>query len=406
MFKQVKLVAGQVYRTKIKTPGFWLIVLSPLLLPIIAFLIGFMMSRGESNKPTRLAIVDNSALVKTIKSEKLLDVSLSEVPTVDIAKKKLKDDKIDGYLVASDGQYELISSSDGAAKFDENKVRNALTQIEMTEKASKLNLKAEDLIALQTPAKLTMKTQSNKGETSGGDNKNMANYFISLGTGVAIFVLLSIYTSMMAQEVANEKSSRIMEILLAATSAKIQYYGKIIGVSLLVVTHLLIYVVLAGVASIVLKGNKVVENGLKLFSGVDIGFLIITVLMVMLGVISYLVLTAIIASIVNDQSQVQQVVQPIVYLSMIGYVASFMSASMPSNIVLKVLAMVPFISPSLMPSRLAIEYASTTEAIIALVLQLVALVLVAKFGEKIYARNVLSYSDEKVFKQFIHNLKK
>ena len=91
---------------------------------------------------------------------------------------------------------------------------------------------------------------------------------------------------------------------------------------------------------------------------------------------------------------------------MIGYVASFMSASMPSNIVLKVLAMVPFISPSLMPSRLAIEYASTTEAIIALVLQLVALVLVAKFGEKIYARNVLSYSDEKVFKQFIHNLKK
>ena len=259
MFKQVKLVAGQVYRTKIKTPGFWLIVLSPLLLPIIAFLIGFMVSRGESNKPTRLAIVDNSALVKTIKSEKLLDVSLSEVPTVDIAKKKLKDDKIDGYLVASDGQYELISSSDGAAKFDENKVRNALTQIEMTEKASKLNLKAEDLIALQTPAKLTMKTQSNKGETSGGDNKNMANYFISLGTGVAIFVLLSIYTSMMAQEVANEKSSRIMEILLAATSAKIQYYGKIIGVSLLVVTHLLIYVVLAGVASIVLKGNKVVK---------------------------------------------------------------------------------------------------------------------------------------------------
>ena len=211
---------------------------------------------------------------------------------------------------------------------------------------------------------------------------------------------------MMAQEVANEKSSRIMEILLAATSAKIQYYGKIIGVSLLVVTHLLIYVVLAGVASIVLKDNKVVENGLKLFSGVDIGFLIITVLMVMLGVISYLVLTAIIASIVNDQSQVQQVVQPIIYLSMIGYVASFMSASMPSNIVLKVLAMVPFISPSLMPSRLAIEYASTTEAIIALVLQLVALVLVAKFGEKIYARNVLSYSDEKVFKQFIHNLKK
>src|SRR5574340_1539178 len=110
MFKQVKLVAGQVYRTKTKTPGFWLIVLSPLLLPIIGFLIGFMMSKGESNKPTRLAIVDNSALVKTIKSEKLLDVSLSEVTTADIAKKKLKDDKIYVYLVADRKSTRLNSS--------------------------------------------------------------------------------------------------------------------------------------------------------------------------------------------------------------------------------------------------------------------------------------------------------
>ena len=46
------------------------------------------------------------------------------------------------------------------------------------------------------------------------------------------------------------------------------------------------------------------------------------------------------------------------------------------------------------------------QAYIALALQLVALVFVAKFGEHIYAKNVLSYSDEKIFKQFIQNLKK
>ena len=59
-----------------------------------------------------------------------------------------------------------------------------------------------------------------------------------------------------------------------------------------------------------------------------------------------------------------------------------------------------------MPSRLAIQYASITDAIIAGVLQLLALILIAKFGEKVYAKNVLSYSDEKVFKQFMRNLKK
>ena len=406
MFNQLKLVAGQVYRVKIKTPSFWLIVLSPLLLPIIGGLIGFLVAKGESGSPTNLAIVNNTALVQTIKTGKLIDAKITSVADIGEAKKQLKDDKIDGYLVKSSDDYTLITASNSGSKFDQTKIQNALTQINMAEKAAKLNLKQEDLIALQTPAKLTMKTQSDKGETSGGNDKNMANYFVSLGIGVVIFMLLTFYTSMMAQEIANEKSNRIMEILLAATSAKIQYYGKIIGISLLVATHLLTYVVLGGVAAIVLKGNKMVKGMTQLFDGVDISFLVIAAIMLILGVISYLVLTAIIASIVNDQSQVQQAVQPIIYLSMIGYVASFASSSMPTNMVIKVLSFLPFVSPSLMPSRLAIQYASITDAIIAGVLQLLALILIAKFGEKVYARNVLSYSDEKVFKQFMRNLKK
>lgn len=406
MFNQLKLVAGQVYRVKIKTPSFWLIVLSPLLLPIIGGLIGFLVAKGESGSPTNLAIVNNTALVQTIKTGKLIDAKLTSVADIGEAKKQLKDDKIDGYLVKSSDEYTLITASNSGSKFDQTKIQNALTQINMAEKAAKLNLKQEDLIALQTPAKLTMKTQSDKGETSGGNDKNMANYFVSLGIGVVIFMLLTFYTSMMAQEIANEKSNRIMEILLAATSAKIQYYGKIIGISLLVATHLLTYVVLGGIAAILLKGNKMVKGMTQLFDGVDISFLVIAAVMLILGVISYLVLTAIIASIVNDQSQVQQAVQPIIYLSMIGYVASFASSSMPTNMVIKVLSFLPFVSPSLMPSRLAIQYASITDAIIAGVLQLLALILIAKFGEKVYAKNVLSYSDEKVFKQFMRNLKK
>lgn len=406
MFNQLKLVAGQVYRVKIKTPSFWLVVLSPLLLPIIGAAFGFLVAKGDNNDTAHLAIVNNTALVQTVKTGKLIDAKISSVADIGEAKKQLKSDKIDGYLVKSSDEYTLITASNSSSKFDQTKIQNALTQISMSEKAAQLNLKQEDLIALQAPAKLTMKTQSDKGEASGGHDKNMANYFVSLGIGVVVFMLLTFYTSMMAQEIANEKSNRIMEILLAATSSKIQYYGKIIGISLLVVTHLLTYVVLGVIAAIVLKGNEMVNAAMTLFDGVDVSFLVIASLMLVLGVVSYLVLTAIIASIVNDQSQVQQAVQPIVYLSMIGYIASFTSSSMPGNMVIKVLSFLTFVSPTLMPSRLAIQYASTTDAIIAAILQLLALILVAKFGEKIYARNVLSYSDEKIFKQFIQNLKK
>ncbi|MGO2314783.1 MAG: ABC transporter permease, partial [Pseudolactococcus laudensis] len=194
--------------------------------------------------------------------------------------------------------------------------------------------------------------------------------------------------------------------LLAATSAKVQYYGKIMGIGLLVLTHILFYVVLGVGASVILKDNKMVKGVLEMVKGVDSNFLIFSVLMLVVGFLSYLFLTAIIASLINDQSQVQQAVQPIVFLSMIGYMAGIVGGTVPNNVVLKGLSFIPFVSTTLMPSRLATEVSTLTSAYIALAIQALALIVVAKFGERIYAKNVLSYSDEKIFKQFVQNLKK
>ncbi|GAX46689.1 ABC transporter permease [Pseudolactococcus reticulitermitis] len=406
MFKQLKLVAGQVYRTKIKTPSFWLTVLTPLLIPIVMFAIGFIIAKTSGNTTPKLAVVDNTALVQTLKTDKVLDAKISGVADVKTAKQKILDEKIDGYLVKSDGKYTLVASTDGATKFNETTVKTALSQIELAEKATHFKLSSEELLSLQTPADLTMKTLSKKGESDGGEGKNAANYLISTVVAIVIFMLLMVYTNMIAQEIANEKSSRIMETLLAATSAKVQYYGKIIGIGLLILTHILFYVVLIVGASISLKDNEMVKKVLEMINGVDLNFLIFSILMLVVGLLSYLFLTAIIASLVNDQSQVQQAVQPIAILSTIGYMAGIVGASVPNNIVLKVLSFIPFVSTTLVPSRLSTELSTLTDAYIALALQAVALLIVAKFGEQIYAKNVLSYSDEKIFKQFLQNLKK
>ncbi|MDR1605693.1 MAG: ABC transporter permease [Streptococcaceae bacterium] len=406
MFKQLKLVAGQVYRTKIKSFAFWSLLLSPIIMLAIGGLIGSFVAKSDDNSSQRLAIVANPALFQTIETSKRLDVKLSELADTTAAKQKLKAEQIDGYLVKTDDHYTLVTSVKSTVKFDETAIKSLLSQVELTIKATKLNLSAQDIADLQTPVDLSVQTQGAKGKTDGGDSKNSANFVISMCIGVFVFLVLTTYTGIIAQEIANEKSSRIMETLLAATSAKVQYYGKIIGVSLLVVTHLLVYLVLGIAVTVIFGKNPLIKGLTTILSGVDPTYLMITVLLLMVGILSYLVLTAIIASIVNDQSQVQQAIQPIVYLSMIGYIASFISSSVPSNLFFKVLALVPFVSPTLMPSRLAIEYASPTDAIIAIVLQVLALVLVAKFGQAIYAKNVLSYSDEKVFKQLLQNFKK
>ncbi len=85
---------------------------------------------------------------------------------------------------------------------------------------------------------------------------------------------------------------------------------------------------------------------------------------------------------------------------------SFAVSSAPTNIILKGLSFVPFISPTLMPSRFAVEYAQPWEAWLSLSLEVLAVIVIAKFGEKLYAKNVLSYSDDRIIKQFWRNLRR
>ena len=104
------------------------------------------------------------------------------------------------------------------------------------------------------------------------------------------------------------------------------------GIGLIVLTHILFYVVLGLGAIVILKDNKMVKGVLEMVKGVDSNFLIFSVLMLVVGLLSYLFFTAIIASLINDHSQVQQAVQPIVFLSMIGYMAGIVGGTVPNNV--------------------------------------------------------------------------
>ncbi|WP_373762423.1 ABC transporter permease [Weissella soli] len=406
MTHDILLVARQTYRVRVKTFGFWALVLSPLFVPLIGLLVGWIVSTGGSDKTPNLAIVAQPTLYQTLQKADLIKAKLSAVDTVDTAKRQLKQTKIDGYLRQTNQGYQLVTSADTAVMFNETKIQSALTQIELGKTAQQLKLTAADISRLQTPARLTVKAQSNKGAATGGKLKNTANYVIASAIGIFIFIILSVYVGLISQEIANEKSSRIMEILLATTSTRVQYYGKILGIFSLLITQIMIYIIGFIGMLIGFKDNAVVKQIKPILVGIDMQFLIFSSLMFIVGVVGYLFVATIFASLVNEQSQVQQATQPVIYLAMVGYIMSFAVSSAPTNIILKGLSFVPFISPTLMPSRFAVEYAQPWEAWLSLSLEVLAVIVIAKFGEKLYAKNVLSYSDDRIIKQFWRNLRR
>ena len=290
-------------------------------------------------------------------------------------------------------------------KINQEAISSVLGNLARTQKAAQYGLTPEQTQALIQPYQLKSVVKQADNRTTNGDNSSMANYGIAVAIGVITMVVVMWYTSMIATEIANEKSSRIMETLLAATSSNIQYFGKIIGIFALTLTHMLLYLVAGIIAYLIFKNNAAVAEIAHNFSGITVGFTVYAVCFILVAVALYLVLTAIIASLVNDNSQVQQAVGPVTVLAMIGYFFSYFMTNMPNNIVIKILSYVPFISQSMMPVRLVTKVESWPAAIVALALSAIALVLLAWFGRGIYAKNVLSYSDDKIMAQLIRNIK-
>lgn len=403
MMNQLLLVAKNAYLKRLKSFSFWALIIGPLLVPIIAIGISYLSGNGATPK---LAVVNEPALVQALKQEKSIDATISEVASKSEAQKQLNNHDIDGFLTfnSSTEKFQLIATSKTVGKFNEASVRTSLTQLLIVKRAAQVHLTSAEAAALLQPAQLSMVTQ-NADNTTLNATQIGANSRLAIFTVIVIFIFLTIYTGVISQEIANEKSNRIMEILLAVTSSRVQYYGKALGVMLLALTHIAIYAVGGTALYFGFKDNSVVKQVTSMMAGLNAGFLVYIALMTFIAVVGFLMLASIVASLVNDQSQAQQATQPVVYLSLIGYIASFALNANPSNVVLQVMSFIPFLSPTMMPSRFANQAVGAGEAWIALLLEVIAVVLVAYFGERIYSRNVLSYSEGNLIRQLFRNIR-
>lgn len=405
MIKQLNIVIKDTLRANFKSRGYWILVLSPLIFVAVIGGVAFGVTQLQGNTTPTVAVIGQTSERATfVQSAKNLDMKISKITNEKQADKALKSEKLDGVLTLKSDSATLTTQpkSEQVPKDD---IATILNQLSQAKKATQYGLTAAQTADFMKPVNFkTVVKQANQSES--GANTEGANYAIAVAIGVITMFVVMWYTSMIANAIANEKSSRIMEILLAATSARIQYFGKLIGVFLLALTHMLIYLI-AGFATVIfLKDNVFVKMITSNLNGVTTGFMLYALAFILIAVALYLVLTAMIASLINDNAQVQQAVQPISFLAMIGYMFSYFMTFMPNNIAIRALSYVPFVSQSMMPVRLVTNVEGWPTALISLGISFISLILLAWFGQGIYAKNVLSYSDEPIMKQITGNLLK
>lgn len=403
--RQLYLVAHQTYLNRFKTFGFWSVVLAPLLIVLAIVGITLIMDATQSHKQPTVAVVDNQPLNNYLKQNHTVKAKFKNVDSLATAKHDLKQDRIDGYLTSTPTSYALKMSVN-AENLSETTLQTTIDQYHMLSQADKLHLTPNQLNSLVSKPDFQTSIYSKSGKSSqGGQATDRANQMLSAALGIFIFIFLTAYVGMISQEIANEKSSRIMEILLAVTSPGIQFFGKLLGIAGLAVTHGLIYLVVVGVTAIFFGDNQFVKLIKDLLTGVDAKFAVMTGLLTLVGIFLYMILTAIVSAMVNDLSQVQQAVSPITYIAMIGYILTFVLNGQPNNVFINALSYVPFISQTLMPARLGLQYANMADAFIALALEIIVLIFLARYGLRVYKRNVLTYNDGNITKAALLSLK-
>ncbi|SDG13235.1 ABC transporter permease [Pseudonocardia oroxyli] len=205
---------------------------------------------------------------------------------------------------------------------------------------------------------------------------------LAIVTSVLLFMSLIGYGSAVAQGVVEEKSSRVVELLLSTIRPLHLLAGKVLGLGAVGLLQLLILGAIGVVVGSV--------TGVLSAPSAAGPALVAAVIWYLLGFFLYASVYAAAGSMVSRQEELQSLVAPIMFPLLLPFIfAVSVLPGDPRNTLATVLSFVPFFSPTLMPARQALGVAPWWQVLIAILLTAATIVAVVAVAARIYRNSVL-----------------
>ena len=222
---------------------------------------------------------------------------------------------------------------------------------------------------------------------------------LAFGMTILIFMIIIMYGTWIAMSVVEEKSSRVMEVVLNAASPFQLLSGKVLGVAAVAFVQYAA-VIIAGGAALLVQGpvaNAILGSGgtsTELPEGLTIGLLLMFGIYGILGFLMYSALYAAAGSLVSRQEDVNAAIMPMTLISTGGYLIGVYAAMGLLDIQsgwMTVLAQVPLVSPFMMIGRVAAGAAEPWEILLSITLLVVSIIGAIWVAARIYRAGVLLY---------------
>ncbi|HXI45048.1 MAG TPA: ABC transporter permease [Candidatus Acidoferrales bacterium] len=257
-------------------------------------------------------------------------------------------------------------------------------------------------------------TQLPSGEPINDTAESMINQFaIGFILSIVLFMAIILYGQWVAYSVAEEKSSRVMEVILGAASPFELLAGKVVGVGGLALTQYAIIFLPA--AAVVLLQDQIASlvlgttaSAAQLPPGLSLELLITFGVLFVLGFALYAVLYAGAAALVSRTEDINAIVAPMTLVSTAGYMVAVYSSTgliPPDAAFVVVMSYIPFFSPYLVLARMGSGAMGPLEVVVAVAILAVSVPLALWFAARLYAAGVLMYGQRPSIKLMLRVLR-
>ncbi len=278
-------------------------------------------------------------------------------------------------------------------------VRQAANAVAVEDRLDRLGVAAGERATLFGPAAFAVAWADPARSGPTQDSAAMgSSYLLGFGMTVLIFMMIVLYGNWVAMSVVEEKSSRVMEVVLNAATPFELLGGKVLGVGSAAGIQYLAILLAGGVGLLVQDRVATAVLGaagaVELPEGLTPELLVAFVVYGVLGFVLYAVLYAAAGSLVSRQEDVNAAVMPMTLVSLAGYMIAVYASTGMLDIRagwMTVLSQIPFISPFLMLSRIAAGEASLPEVVLSILILVASIGVALWAAGRVYAAGVLLY---------------
>lgn len=437
--RTIKIIIGREYLNRVKKKSFLVTTFVVPILMAALCVVPIVMMMNSKEKTKTVAYVDRSGIVGGYleSTETINYLDMTEAPDADSLKNRMEEIGVDAVLTISaiDSASRSVSADITSRKplgleMSEN-INNRINKAVENYRIESYNI--EGLERIMNEVKANVRLRSYTMDDSGEEKISEAgvNSILSMILGMFIFIFVTMFGSMVMSAVIEEKSSRVVEVLVSSVKATELMFGKIIGVAAVALTQFLLWIVLTlalvGVAGSVLgqdilgsfdavemvqstgvevdaeavaqiTDSDTVSTVLSTIQSLDITrILVVFFVFFILGYLLYASMFAAIGSAVENEGDTQQLQLPLTIPLMLGYFIAIYAFRAPDSAIAFWGSMIPFTSPIVMLARVPFGV-DTWEILLSVALLLATTGIMAWLSAKIYKVGILMFGKKSTWK--------